>query len=520
MPLLKKTLIAASFLLIILGGLSLRLQNADTRQMHVDESVQAYQTWKLEETGEYKYDPVDKHGPTLYYLSSWFSPFLTEDGVFTGPSLRRFSIFFSLLSLVLIIVWNRHLGVGGSLIAGALIAFAPLQIIYGAYYVQEASFAFLSLAFSWAAWKASQSGGAASWIILGLLAGLMFSTKETSLIHFAALFPLVVFGMWRNRKAAGASFWAAGLISLTSFLAVSILFFSTFFADFSGVSDAFGALFGYVDRAGGQGHEKASAYYLQIFLPHTSEGVYWSELIVLLLSLTSFVHWLTQLSSPRSTVPLARDVISIPLPVFIGLSGIVMFLIYTAIPYKTPWLMLTPQLFIFIGTGFSISCGIRKLYQKLPNTPKMLSFVLIILGLTVAKQSYGQVQNACLRYHSDARNPYIYEHTNNPFARLLNRLEDMDTLIGNSTSIAVFSPDNAWPLPWYLKERDRVAYQIDLSQLGKYDLEIVDSRLADGIPASYYDQSISEIHGLRPNTHLFLQIKTELWDEYMALKSK
>ena len=54
-------------------GLVLRMENAESRILHSDEAVQAYQLWQLMETGEYRYDPQDKHGPLLYYLTSAFN---------------------------------------------------------------------------------------------------------------------------------------------------------------------------------------------------------------------------------------------------------------------------------------------------------------------------------------------------------------------------------------------------------------------------------------------------------------
>ena len=66
------------FLLILIMGLGLwlRLRNIDQRPMHGDEANQAYRFEMLFESGDFKYEPKDFHGPTLYYLtlpSAWLS---------------------------------------------------------------------------------------------------------------------------------------------------------------------------------------------------------------------------------------------------------------------------------------------------------------------------------------------------------------------------------------------------------------------------------------------------------------
>ena len=55
-------------------GLAFRLAWLDLRPMHHDEANQAVRFGQLLETGEYRYDRNDHHGPTLYYLtlpSAW-----------------------------------------------------------------------------------------------------------------------------------------------------------------------------------------------------------------------------------------------------------------------------------------------------------------------------------------------------------------------------------------------------------------------------------------------------------------
>lgn len=57
--------------LALLGALvcaaALRLPDLAARPMHFDEANQAYRAGILLDTGVYRYDPLEHHGPVLYY---------------------------------------------------------------------------------------------------------------------------------------------------------------------------------------------------------------------------------------------------------------------------------------------------------------------------------------------------------------------------------------------------------------------------------------------------------------------
>ncbi|NTV82107.1 MAG: hypothetical protein HGA24_11875, partial [Candidatus Aminicenantes bacterium] len=57
------------FLCAVVGALLFRFVRLDVRPMHHDEANQAVRFGDLLERGEYRFDPQDHHGPTLYYLT-------------------------------------------------------------------------------------------------------------------------------------------------------------------------------------------------------------------------------------------------------------------------------------------------------------------------------------------------------------------------------------------------------------------------------------------------------------------
>ena len=58
-----------AIILVCLLGLWLRFPALDQKPLHHDEANQAVKFGQLLATGDYQYDPVDHHGPTLYYLT-------------------------------------------------------------------------------------------------------------------------------------------------------------------------------------------------------------------------------------------------------------------------------------------------------------------------------------------------------------------------------------------------------------------------------------------------------------------
>jgi predicted membrane-bound mannosyltransferase len=66
---MSKTVFRGLVPLVVLGALLFRLPSLGLRPMHHDEANQAMKFGTLLETGEYRYDPADHHGPSLYYLT-------------------------------------------------------------------------------------------------------------------------------------------------------------------------------------------------------------------------------------------------------------------------------------------------------------------------------------------------------------------------------------------------------------------------------------------------------------------
>ena len=486
-------------LAILAAAAYLRIQNSEARILHSDEAVQAYQLWELMETGNYEYDPVDKHGPTLYYASFLLNKVLGMDsGELSHTQLRLGPLLASLGLILFALVKGWRDGRPAALIATTLFAMSPLPVIYGAYFVQEALFALLGFVALYSFQKYWRSPSISNAALFGVWTAALFATKETAIIHLFA----TALAVWLAQESPlDKRAWIASArlgpvaSALGAFALVWIFFFSSAFSDFSQLGDSLKAFVNYADRSQGQGHEKPMGYYLSLFWPHKTEGVSWNEALFLILAALGGVIALVRRSDEHNRG--AR---------LAALYGLICFVVYSLIPYKTPWLLLSS----YLSFAYAVAIAFAKPLSK--SSPMWARVAGALLLCVLFWQQYQTTKRANY-YSADARNSYIYQHTSSQFAKLVQRIEDLEALDQESSlSIAVAGDDNAWPLPWYLRESETVGYWPDPSSAPALDLVIGP---AGSLPQSLSETHIPEYHGLRQNVLLECWIRNEIWDAFM-----
>lgn len=172
------------FAAALVAGLAFRLADPGVRPMHHDEANQAVRFGTLLETGEYRYDRNDHHGPTLYYLTLPFA-WMRGQGTLAAVderTLRMVPAIFGAGLLLLFLPLSRGLGRTAVAAAAALAAVSPVLTYYSRFYIQESLFVFFALAFLVALGRYALRPGLAPAIWSGALAGLAYATKETSLL--------------------------------------------------------------------------------------------------------------------------------------------------------------------------------------------------------------------------------------------------------------------------------------------------------------------------------------------------
>lgn len=436
----QKLWLIGSIVILIIAA-SLRLYHLDLVPFHHDEGVNGFFLTRLYRENYYHYDPQNYHGPTLYYfaLSSTFIFGLTSFAV------RFVTAAFGTATVWLILLLRRQLGVAGALAGAALLAVSPGAVYLSRYFIHESLFVFFTLWIAYSVVRYSEGGEVLHLMNAALGAALLFATKETAIINagvlaIAGASTLVYARMrgihqegelWTEKFGEPSRLMLYGLAALALFLAVNILFYSSFFSNYpKGVWDAIAA-FKFWSKTGE--HEHAHAWYQYL-------AWLWSEEAVLLI--TGGVGALIAFISARNRFA-----------VFAGLWALGTIAGYSIITYKTPWLCLNFIVPLAVIGGY----GVGALYDWAATARERI--ILIVVALCLLCFSVYQMFELNFVHYDDDQYAYVYAHTKRDIYDLLGAINEIARAsgTGRDTQIAILSPDY-WPLPWYLRDYKQVGF--------------------------------------------------------------
>jgi uncharacterized protein (TIGR03663 family) len=414
--------------------------------MHTDEAVHAVKFGALLETGVYRYDRNEYHGPTLNYLTllpSWLQSATAFSDV-SETTLRIVPVTFG-LALLLLPLLLKNFGETPMITAVLLTAVSPAMVFYSRYYIQEMLLVCFTFGLIVAGWRLLTSGRMSWAICAGVCAGLMAATKETWVIPLAVIVSGAIGVLVLRRREGRAPLrMSAGHLAAgaASGVAVSVLFYSSFFTHWEGLTDALLAYGTYFGRAGTDGaHIHPWYYYLQILaFWRSDQGPVWSEALILALGIAGF--WSVVKEKPESESP------AVDLRRFLALYAILIMVVYSAVPYKTPWVMLGGL------HGFIVVAGIgaEACLQWLKKSPLKRACWIVAAAL-VAHLAW-QAYLASYRFYEDPINPYVYAHPRDDVRLVAEVVRNAaaNAPSGLSTPVQVIVPgDDYWPLPWYLR---------------------------------------------------------------------
>ena len=340
-------------MVIALLALAVRLPKLGERPMHTDEAVNAYIIGGLLAGEKYHYDPQDRHGPALYVLAR---PVAQASGArnfseLTESELRLSVVLTGTATVLLFGAGVEMFGFIPCLVAALLFAFAPLPVYYSRDFIHETLFVAATLGFVlcisrlpgwWGSSRGDESTGrsvtSSTWFtaaLAGFCAALMLACKETAVIHFFAIavtliairFGTPVSGPARAETGAKHAGSEAGVPSAKiifaaafTFTLMTALLFTWAGQNWSALADLVRAVPNFAARAGGQGHEKPFWYYFRLL----ASG--WSGAVILVAAGIGLCR------AARSPIAGTRFAITI--------YALLIAAIYSAIPYKTPWLAL------------------------------------------------------------------------------------------------------------------------------------------------------------------------------------
>jgi uncharacterized protein (TIGR03663 family) len=140
---------------VAVGALAFRLPRLTMRPMHPDEANQAVRTGILYDTGVYRYDPAEHHGPSLYYLAlaplslSGAKDFAASDEF----DYRIVPAVFGVGLVLLLLLIADGIGRTAAVAAGVLTAVSSAMVFYSRYYIQEMTLVFFTFAAIVAVWR-------------------------------------------------------------------------------------------------------------------------------------------------------------------------------------------------------------------------------------------------------------------------------------------------------------------------------------------------------------------------------
>lgn len=494
---------AVLMLAILAGGAVFRLADLANRPMHCDEAVHGIKFGRLLEEDSYVYNPREYHGPSLNYLTlpiAWAAGAERVTEV-TETQLRLVPAVLGILLIGLPWLLRRELGLTAMLGAAVLTALSTAMVFFSRYYIQEmllVAFTLLAIAAMWR-WArfldGSNEDGSGSatenrpcepandcaaraetiprdantgmesgtvgrlrairagfWLfVLGAAIAMMHASKETCVLALAAM------------AAAGVltlpGFWRAGwkrcvfsvLLVVLVAAAVSAVFFSSFGKNPSGIVDSYSTYFHYLGQASGEGsvgrHVQPWHYYFRnlFWWPAGSRG-FWSEGFIAVLALVG----MTAAAAGKGLDPRQRR-----FALFLSIYTVLLTLIYSVLPYKTPWCSLSFLSSMILLAGIGAAALLRSLPGVVLKT--LGGVVLAAFSAHLGWQAY----QASFVFYEHPRNPYVYSHTTDDVPMLVERIRQVAAHHPDGTAMYVqaICPDHDyWPLPWCLRDFSTVAW--------------------------------------------------------------
>ena len=506
---------AGAVLALLALALAFRLARADARPVHHDEANQAVKFGELLETGDYRYDRHDHHGPTLYYLTlpaAWLRGQRTLASL-DERTLRAVPAAFGAGLLLLFLPLARGLGRPAVAAAAMLAAVSPVMTFYSRFFIQESLLVFFTIGFLVAAGRFVEDRRLSWAACAGALAGLAYATKETSAILVPAALAALALAMittpaaWRARwRGQGANWATAAAVAATAALLVAFVFYSSFFRHAGGLVESVRAFDIYLDRGVGAGpHTQPLTYYLRLLTYSSSGGLRWSEGAVVALAIAGIV------AAVR-----ARNGFW---PRYVAWYTVIACAAYSGIQYKTPWNLLPFYAGAVLMAGYGAASLLGRARSRAGRALVAAALLLAVSHLAV------QNWRANFRYPADPRNPYVYAHTVPDFLRLPARVTGVAALHPDRAGMLVkviAGPYEQWPIPWYLRGMARVGYWVSAAEAGRIDdapVVIAAQDQADAVAAALGDRYVQEYYGLRPDVILTVFIERASWDRFIASRS-
>jgi uncharacterized protein (TIGR03663 family) len=471
----EKLLTAILIAIAIIVAIWFRFNLIDIKPFHHDEGTNSWFLLNLARSGDYRYDPTNYHGPSLYYPALITLRIFGEEAF----ALRFWPALFGVLTVAMLWFLRHHLGKVGTAVAAFCMALSPGLVYYSRDFIHEMMFGWSSLGIVVGALRFIETRKFGWLVLMSASAGLLVTSKETSVVNLAVLIfalicasvwvtvrrlrseeryslaPIVLFKELKRDLAGVLPTLDQSLSALFIFVIIYVFLYSSIFTNWEGVIDFFRSIWHWTSQRSNRDHVHPFYYYFGILVK--------LELPILIGSLLGGAFVLM-----RGT----------RFWLFVAAWTLGGFLAYSIIPYKTPWLMVSFLIPMAIMSGYAA----EEIYQLLTTRSSkifcgaVLAIVMILcwrLSWTINFEKYDDNGNTSgyfrewgeslkLKPYVDGQYGYVYAQTDRDILNLVDEVkrETEKLKSGNDTKILLGTPSgDYWPLPWYLRQYRNVAYE-------------------------------------------------------------
>lgn len=494
----KRVLLFVAFFLPILTASLLRFWDIGLRPFHSDEGVNSFFLLNLFNRNYYHYDPANYHGPFLYYIG--LIPFYIL-GI-SDFAFRLMPVLFGIMAVALLYPLRKRLGTMGLLTAGLLTAFSPANSFFSRDTIHEIYLVFFSLAIVVSFFLYSETKKSRYIYFAAASIAFVVTIKETYIMTFAVyVLSLVITysyeilfssksGRFQYFKDIFITFavnckkkkYALG-ISIGIFLLINFLFYSSFLTYYAGIKGILTTLKIW-SKTGvhSGGHAKPFFYYFKV--------LYKFELPILVLGIAGFYY-----SFRRGN----------KFTVFAASWTILIYVIYSFIPYKTPWLILNILLPLSLMGGIFVN-NIFSLVEKRWHYAIFYPLYVSIFGFSCYQSIMLNFNN-----YDDERYELVYVQTKRDIYNLLARLKSLSNTCGKDMAINIVSREY-WPLPWYLREYKNAKFWGNVIDNPNAPVILVDKSGEADLSKKLKGEYKKERFVLRPGVWLTAYIQKSLYD--------
>lgn len=476
------------------------------RTFHPDEANQAFTTGRLLETGQYRYDPKDHHGPTLYYSAAAIQRVAGHSTTATMDAalLRCTPLLFAALALLVgfLAVRKAARSAWAGIVFIAMLATAPAFVFFATDFIQEMLLVCFTLSMMWAGVNYLNPKGRikpGTWALaFGIFAGLAFATKETSILAFAAAgiagLPFLALGK-RPLTDEGAQSQPTGMhvsLAVMGFALTATLLYSSFCSSWEGVLNAFvNAPLSYLHRAAGDAASQGAAAHVHPWWQHlkwlffagglTQDGAcHWSVSFSELTLLSMFLFLIVPTYVFAAAGGIAKSSHSRRAFEFSALYEIVLLALYSLIPYKTPWCTLQVLVGFILAVAFGLSlcrdaylelCRRRGLNVSHFHRTAVTVGCLVALPLLAILFDHAPGLRMIAADPDSKAIPYNYASASPQVKELAAAVADVASRCsadgrGKAFIAVALPPEDTWPLPFYLRSvKARIGYWTQFGEL-------------------------------------------------------